>query len=106
MSKTISRPVPAPGDMDEIRVIAEQVSGPSNVFGVTYTRGGVLILHSSKYGPDPDKALAAIGYTVTRINGGTLLVTGSIDRYTLLVAERDRLNAEIAALEAEAAAAR
>ena len=105
MSETLARPVPTPDDVAEIRAIAELVSGASNVCSVTYTRGGVLIRHSSAHGPDPDQALRAIGYTITRLNGGTVLVTGSIDRLTLLVAERDRLNDQIAAFQAETAVA-
>ncbi|OLT26573.1 hypothetical protein BJF83_20635 [Nocardiopsis sp. CNR-923] len=102
---TFARPVHTPDDVAEIQTITEQVSGPSNIYAVTYTRGGVLVRHSSTHGPDPDKALRAIGYTLTRINSGLVLVTGSIDRLTLLVAERDRLNDQIAALQAETAVA-
>ncbi|GAA1463505.1 hypothetical protein NE857_34000 (plasmid) [Nocardiopsis exhalans] len=64
--------------------------------------GALITLHSEVDSYIPNrvvKLLTASGYTAQVANGLTIIVTGVVSRLALLRAERDRLDAEIAAEE-------
>lgn len=96
-----SRIMPTEADVPEIRAITALAVGDNDwVFNVRATSGGVLVRYHRDR-TSPTTALAAIGYTVTVIGAGLVLVTGAVDRLALLEgqiaalsAERDRLLAQ------------
>ncbi|RKS09986.1 hypothetical protein DFP74_5732 [Nocardiopsis sp. Huas11] len=103
---TLTRPTPITDeDLADIKAAAEMASTARRVVLMArLCRSGVILhVHGFHIGEARD-LVAAAGYTV-RVVQERLVVTGAIDRLALLVAERDRLTAEIAALQAETAVA-
>lgn len=89
-----ARPMPTEADTEEIARIAAMVLGDGRlVFETAATSGGVLLRYHRGY-DSPASALEEVGYTVTDLRAGLLLVTGRVDRVALLDAQISALKAE------------
>jgi Cft2 family RNA processing exonuclease len=99
-----ARPILTEDDLEDIRAAAEMAGPGEVVTSARLCRTGAMLSVATLCLTEARDLVAAAGYTV-RIVQERLIVTGAIDRLTLLVAERDRLTAEITALQAETAVA-
>ena len=98
--------MPTEDNVPEIKAITSlALNGVEWVYEVRATSGGVLVRYHRDR-TSPVMTLAAIGYTVTVIGAGLVLVTGAVDRLALLegqiaalAAERDALLEERRASE-------